>query len=259
MGIAQLTRTLQIGRIVHAHATGALQPRLQDHRADFTRMLVEQRGQAVGGLARAVGRTLPGLGQVGVGRGREQAFGQQRRIDAAIQRDVGQCEGTQRLAVVAVLQRDEARAPGLSAVLEVLEGHLQCHFDAGRAIVGVEHLGQRRAAGLARREGQQAFSQGDRRFMAEAGQHHLLQLSGLGGDGTTNARLGVAEQVGPPAADGVQVAVAVVIDQPGAFATGDRHQRQRVRMLAHLRARVPQHLEVALPPVLDQRRGGWVC
>jgi hypothetical protein len=75
-------------------------------------VLVEQRGQAIGRLPRAIGRALARLGQVGVGRGREQAFGQQRRIDAAIQRNVTQRQRAQGFAVVAVLERDEARAPG---------------------------------------------------------------------------------------------------------------------------------------------------
>ena len=54
-------------------------------------------------------------------------------------------------------------------------------------------------------------------------------------------------------------AVAVMVDQPGAFAAGDRQQGQGVGMLAHLRARVPQHGQIAVPPLIGQREGGWVC
>ncbi len=161
--------------------------------------------------------------------------------------------------MVAVLQCDETRALRFPSVLEILEGHLQRHFHAGGPVVGVEHLGQWFAARLAWGQCEQAFGQADGWLMAEAGKHHLFQLPGLGGNGTTDARFGMAEQVGPPTADGVQVAIAVVVDQPCSFTTGDRHQRQGMRVLAHLRARVPEHLQIALPPVLGQRGGGWVC
>src|SRR3546814_6370885 len=70
-----------------------------------------------------------------------QRLEQQRRIDAAIQRDVAHRQRADGFAVVAVAQRDEARAPRLvAAVAEPVEGHLQRHLDAGRAVVGVEHL-----------------------------------------------------------------------------------------------------------------------
>ncbi len=158
-------------------------PRFEDHRADFARMLVEQVGQGVGGFVRAAGGILAGPGQVGVGRGCEQGLGQQRCVDAAIQRDVAHGEGADGLAVVAVLQRDKAGAMQFATVAEVVEGHLQRHFHASRAVVGVEHLGQRRAVGLARGDLQQAFGQADGRLVAKAGQHHLLQRVRLGADG----------------------------------------------------------------------------
>ncbi|MNV47961.1 hypothetical protein D3C71_1398450 [compost metagenome] len=259
VGVAQFTGALQVHRVMHAHAAGALQARLQDHRADLARVLVEQGGQRVCGLVRTLRGALPGFGQVGVRRGRKQRLGQQRRVHPAVQRDIAHRQRAQGLAVVAVLQRDEARAVVFAAVAEIVEGHLQGHLHPGRAIVGVEHLGQRVASGLARGDRQQALGQQHRRFMAEPGQHHLLQLGGLPGDGRADARLRMAEQIGPPTAHRVQVALAVVIDQPRAFATGDRQQRQGVRVFTHLRARVPQHGQVACAPLVGQRQGGWVC
>jgi hypothetical protein len=53
--------------------------------------------------------------------------------------------------------------------------------------------------------------------------------------------------------------MAIVVDQPRTFAAGDRQQGQGVGVLAHLRARVPQHGQIALPPLIGQREGGWVC
>ncbi|KAG0747662.1 hypothetical protein G6F24_015516 [Rhizopus arrhizus] len=68
--VAQFAHALQVGRVMHAHAARTLQAWLQDHRADLARVLVEQRGQPVGGLPRTVGRALARLGQIGIGRGR---------------------------------------------------------------------------------------------------------------------------------------------------------------------------------------------
>src|SRR3546814_1621657 len=81
--------------------------------------------------------------------------------------------------------------------------------------------------------------------MRAASEDHLLQRARLPCDRPGDARLGVAEQVGPPAAHRVESAAAVVADQPGAVAAGDRQQRQGVRVFAHLRAGVPEHGQVA--------------
>jgi len=97
---------------------------------------------------------------------------------------------------------------------------------------------------------QQAFGQFHRRCMRAAGQDHLLQRAGLPADGRGDARLGVAVQVGPPAADAVEDAPAVEPHQPCALAALHRKQRQRMRVLAHLRAGMPEHGQVACPPVI---------
>ena len=249
-GVAELAHAGQVVRMMHAHATGALHARLDDHRADLAGVTVEQCGQRIGGARGAFGRGFARLRQVGIGRRREQRFGQQRRIHTPVQGDVAHRERPERFAVVAVLQRDELRPTVFAAVVEPVESHLQCHFHTGRAVVGVEHLGQRRATGLPRRDRQQALGQFDRGGVGEAGQHHLFQCPGLRGDGGADAWLGMAEQVGPPAADRVQVARAVMADQPGAFAAGDRHQRQGVRVLTHLGAGMPQHRQVAVTPIV---------
>jgi hypothetical protein len=149
------------------------------------------------------------------------------------------------------VQRHELRAPRLvAAVAEPVEGHLQRDLDPGRAVVGVEHLRQRRATGLARGDRQQALGQFDRRWVRATGKDHLLQRAGLARDGSGDAGLRVPMQVDPPAADRIERPAAVVAHQPGAVAPCDRQQRQHVRMLAHLRARVPQHGEVARTPAV---------
>src|SRR5690606_23848928 len=84
----------------------------------------------------------------------------------------------------------EAGALLLAAVAEPVEGHLQRHLDAGRAVVGIEHARQRGAAGLARGDGQQPLGQLDGRGVREAGQDHLFQAAGLAGAGPRDARPG---------------------------------------------------------------------
>ena len=160
-------------------------------------------------------------------------------------RNIADRERADRFAVVTVLQRDELRALRLPLVAEPVEGHLQRDFHARRAVVGVEDLRERRAAVFARREREQAFGERDRGLVREAGEDHLFERPGLLGDRTRDARLGMAEQVGPPARHRVEVALPVHADQPRALAACDGDQRQDGGVLAHLRAGVPQHREVA--------------
>jgi len=192
----------------------------------------------------AVGR------EVGIGRRREQAFDQQRRVDAAVQRDIAHRQRADGFAVIAVFQRDEfgASAVVAVAVAEPVERHLQRHFHPGRPVVGIEHFVERSASCLARRDGEQPLRQLDRRRMRDPGQDHVLQGPRLPRDGLGDARLAVAMDVCPPAADRIQCAAAVVTDQPSALAARDRQQGQGVGMLAHLRAGVPEHREIARAP-----------
>ena len=185
----------------------------------------------------------------GVGRGGEHRLHQQRRIGAAVQRDVAHRQRADGLAVVAVVQGDELRAPRfVGLVAEPVERHLQRHLDPRRAVVGVEHLGQRRAAGLARGDGQQALGQLHRGRMRAAGQDHLFEAARLARDRPGDARLGMAVQVHPPAAHRVQRAAAVVAHQPGPLAARHRQQRQHVGVFAHLGAGMPEHRKIARTP-----------
>ena len=153
----------------------------------------------------AAGGALAVAREVRIRRRREQRFHQQRRVDAPVQRDVADRQRADRFAVVAVLQRDEFRPPRfVAAVAEPVERHLQRDFDPGRTVVGIEHLGQRLAPGFARRDREQAFGQFHRGRMRTTGEDHLLQRARLARDGVGDARLGVAEQVGPPAADRIE-------------------------------------------------------
>ena len=247
--IAQFAHAAQVSRMMHAHAAGALHQRLDDHRADFAGMRVQQGLQRIGGTLRTGdGRGLVAAAEC-IGRGGEQHVQQQRGVHPAVQRDVAHRQCPQRFTVVAVGQRDEARAPGVATVVEPVERHLQCDFHTGRTVVGIEHLGQRLPPGLLRGASQQAFGQFHRRCVREPGQDDLLQRARLPADGLGDARFGMAMQVGPPTADPVQHAAAVEPHQPRTFAMRDGEQRQGIGVFAHLRAWVPQHGQIACAPV----------
>ncbi len=214
-------------------------------------MRVQQTGERIGG---ALGALLGG-GCGGrterIGRRREQDVHHQRRVHAAIQRNVADRQRADGFAVIAIVQRDEFRTLRCVAAIAVpVEGHLQCDFHAGRTVVGIEDFGERRAIGLTRRKREQALGQFHRGRMREPGQDHLFQRMRLPRDGLGDSRLSVPMQIRPPTADAIQGASAVVTDQPCALAAGHREQGQGMRMFAHLRAWVPQHSEVARPPVV---------
>ena len=73
----------------------------------------------------------------------------------------------------------------------------------------------------------------------------MFQLVELGFYSILDARVIVAEQVDPPGTDAIQVAFAVHVVQPDAFAALDGHQRQGL-VAFHLRAGVPYGMQAAL-------------
>jgi hypothetical protein len=80
--------------------------------------------------------------------------------------------------------------------------------------------------------------------VGESGEDHVFQRRRLLRHGLADMRMGVAKQVDPPRRHRVEVALAVGIFQPAALAADDRNQRQPF-VVRHLRARMPQDLEIA--------------
>src|ERR1700704_969284 len=72
----------------------------------------------------------------------------------------------------------------------------------------------------------------------------MLGPGGLRGHRTADARVGVAEQTGPPGTDRVEITVAVVILEPHARAAPHRDRRQGFVIL-HLGARMPHVAQIA--------------
>ena len=248
--VAQRAQPAQVIRVIHPHAAGALHQRLDDHRAGFVGVAFEQGAQFAEPARRGLCGSFARFALVGIRRRRQQRGQQQRRVGLAVQRHVADRQRAQRFAVVAAAERDEAGLLAMATVEPVVEAHLQRHFDRGRAVVGVEHAIQSR-----RRDAHQFLGQPDRRLVGEAGEDHLLQRASLVGQGGGDARIGVAEQVDPPRADPVEVAPALGVDQPGAFAARDRHHRHGAfAVVVHLRAGMPDMPEIALG-----ERGVAVC
>jgi hypothetical protein len=128
----------------------------------------------------------------------------------------------------------------VAAVAPVVEAHLEGDFDRRRTVVGEKTLGQTRW-----RERHQAFGQLHRGRVGKAGEYHVLEAVQLRGHRGVDARIRVTEQVHPPGTDGVEIALAVEVLEPGALAALDGHERQRF-VIFHLGARVPQHAQIAL-------------
>ena len=128
---------------------------------------------------------------------------------------------------------------GLAVVAPVVGAHLEGDFGGRGAIRRVEGVAETVAG-----EGGEAFREFDDRLMGEAGQHDVFQRVQLLLEGVADARVGVAEEIDPPGADAVEVAAAIHVVEPGAFATLDRHQRKLLVVL-HLGAGVPDGSEGA--------------
>ncbi|MCY1356155.1 hypothetical protein D9M69_425970 [compost metagenome] len=253
VAVAGIAQQLEVHRVVHAHAAGALDQRLDYHRRDLLVVLGQgafhmgEHGAGVFLPAHALGA------QVAVRAGHLEGVQQQRLVGFGEQCDVAHRHRRHRLAVVAVGQGDEALLAFQALVAPEVVAHLQRHFDAGRAVVGIEHPVQ--ALG---RDLHQAFGQLDHRLVAESGEDHMLQLVHLVLDALVDARVGVAEDIDPPGADGVQVAFALEVFQPDPLAAADRHHRQAFVIL-HLGAGVPEHGKVALHPVGIEAHESFSC
>ena len=97
----------------------------------------------------------------------------QQRLEAAEEhRIAADRHGAERVAVVAVLEADEARALRLAAMAPVLVRHLERDLDGGAAVVGVEDA----AAGPRRSVVEQQLRQLDGPRVRDAGEQDVVDL-----------------------------------------------------------------------------------
>lgn len=175
----------------------------------------------------STGIMLAGLYQLGVSGGK--------------QRHIRHRQRAYRLAVIAVFQADKAALLRHAVILPVMEAHFQCDFRRAGAIRAVKSPIQ--TAQFA-----QFLGKLDYRLMGETRQDDVFQLIQLLLDGVLDAGMTVAEQIHPPGAHRIQIALAVEVLQPDAVATTNWHQRKCLVAL-HLRAGVPDMLVRAAQPV----------
>ena len=117
--------------------------------------------------------------------------------------------------------------------------HLDGDFDGRRAVVREEA-----AVESGGREAHQSFRERDGGLMGEAGEDHMLEPVELLAHRRVDPRVGMAEEIHPPGADGIEIAPAFEVLEPHALATPDRDHRQLLVIL-HLRARMPHVREIA--------------
>ena len=125
-------------------------------------------------------------------------------------------------------------APVAALIAPPLPGDLEGHLNGGRAVIGKEEAFELGA--LCEPVGQ-LFGRG----VAEVGEDHLLQCSGLVSDCCGDCGLGVAVQGHPPAADRIDQLTSIPEVQACALGAG---HIQRLRVQGHLGGWVP---EVGVP------------
>ena len=192
----QLFHGLQKARPDHAHASGSLDQRFQDHSCcwGLQRLLQDSQGVLFALIHRVV---VPVCVRPGHPRN-----GKQKRIEGLAEEAAGsdghRAEG---VAVISALKSDQLLA-GLSAVVPPLHGGFQSHLHRRGSVVREEHAIE---AGVPGQSLGEPFGLG----MGEFREDHLLQRGRLLGDGCRHHRVSMAMQGDPPAADS--------IDQGGAF------------------------------------------
>ena len=73
----------------------------------------------------------------------------------------------------------------------------------------------------------------------------MFQLFQLRLNGFVDTRIGMAEQIHPPGADGIKVTLTVEVFQPHPLTAANGYQRQLL-VIFHLSAGMPQHRQIAL-------------
>src|SRR5207245_2514217 len=114
-------------------------------------------------------------------------------------------------------------------VVPEVKAHLHRHLDRGRAVVGIEAAGE--AGGGDRTE---LLREHDHRLVGEACEDYLLELLELRAHRGVDAGIRVPEEIHPPGADGIEVALALVILEPRARAAA-RGARPHLLVVLHLR------------------------
>ena len=235
---------------MHRHARGALHQRFEDDRRGLAGVRLEVSFQHECSAESAVFRRLARRGEPPVRTGHDRGSAQQRLVRRSENRHVGHAQRTDGFTVIALRHRDEPMLVRLPAVAPEMRTHLERDLGRGCAVGGIERVPETATGKCG-----ETFRQFDHRWMRAAGQDDMLHAVQLRLDRRDDARLAMTEQVDPPRADGIEIALAVCVDQPGAFAAHHRHQRPGLVRL-HLRARMPHGAQAARNQRGIRRRDG---
>ena len=249
--VTQGADALQVMRIVHGHASGALHQGLDDQRGGAAVVLVQPAFERLCGAFCHVYGAVARLGLPRVGAGHSGSQPDQWGVGFAEQGNVGHGQRAHGFAVVATGHADKLAFLGAAHIAPVVRAHLQCDFSGGSAVTGVRRMAQ---AG----QGCQLFRQRHHRLMGKTCQHDVVELAQLVYQRGADVRVAVAKQVDPPGADAVQVTLAVHAMQPHAFGPGNRNRRLRLVQL-HLRAGVPHRFQAAGGQVVGRSGEGQGC
>ncbi len=155
---------------------------------------------------------------------------QQRLIGGVERRARASRHGSDRVAVIAMLQRDDARAL-LAEIAPIAQRHFDRDLDASGAAVRIEDVIETLG-----REGDEAARKRLRRLMRVAGEDDLIELLGLFADRPHDLGLAMAVGDDPPGRNGVENARSVHRLEPTAFGARDL---DRARLQGVLRIGAP--------------------
>ena len=182
--VAQLTGTLQKRNVVHFHAAGALQQRLDDEAVQL--VVIEGKGLFERG---DLGRDMD-----------DALFFVEGEVIVLVVADLHRLEG---VAVVGVLQCEDQRALFhlrmiVALVGVVLQRHLEGDFDGHAAGIRKEAVVQ-----IARQKFFQLSRQLFDRIVGESAQHDMAEIGGLLLNGGRQLGVLIAVDHAPPGGDGV--------------------------------------------------------
>src|SRR6185437_6414138 len=134
-----------------------------------------------------------------------------------------------------------------ASLLPVLNGHLQCNLDCGRAVVRIED-----ARKSLRRDPDQLAGQLNGRRIGEAEKRRMGNLVELLFECTVQNRMPMSMEINPDGGGAIEIFFSLRINKVGTFAALDNQQLLLFPFL-HLGKRMP---EIATVPVL-QLANGW--
>ena len=236
---AGFAQQLQVDRVIHAHAAGALHQRFENHRRSLLRVAFERFFHIAEAASRVVLPGFAGRAVKTIGRLDHYWLHQQRRIGIAIHAFAADAERAERFTVIAITETDEFRFRRLAGVAPVMRTHFQADLDRAAAVVGIEAAREPLRCHRA-----ELLRQPHHRLVREAAEHDVIERVELEFQRRDDMRMPMPEQVRPPGTDRIEITLALEVGQPRAFGFLDRHERQPLVIL-HLCARVPDVRERA--------------